>query len=146
MPGKVNPVMAEALLMACAQAIAGDAAVTQGGLGGRFELNLMMPLIGHHLLGSIEILGNATRVFAEKCVKGIEADEARCRETVERSLALATALVPHVGYDAASEIAREAHRSGRTVREVALERKVLDEEKLDEVLDPRRMTEPGLPE
>ncbi|MHC4597965.1 MAG: class II fumarate hydratase [Planctomycetota bacterium] len=146
MPGKVNPVMAEALLMACAQVVANDAAVTQGGLGGRFELNLMMPLIGHNLLQSVEILANAARAFAEKCVVSIEADEARALETVERNLALATALVPHVGYDAASEIAKEAHRSGRTVREVALERKVLPPEKLDEVLDPRRMTEPGLPE
>jgi fumarate hydratase class II len=145
MPGKVNPVMAEALLMACTQVVASDAAITGGGLGGRFELNLMMPLIGHHLVTSIEILANATQVFAEKCVRDLEADEARCLETVERNLALATALAPHIGYDAAAEIAKEAHRSNRTVREVALERKVLAPEKLDEILDPRRMTEPGSP-
>ena len=143
MPGKVNPVMAEALIMVCAQVIGYDAAIALGGLGGHLELNLMMPLLAHNLLGSIALLANATRAFTDRCVKGLEADEARCRDTVERSLALATALAPRIGYDAASEIAGEAYRTGRTVREVALERGVLPPEELDALLDPRKMTEAG---
>jgi len=140
MPGKVNPVMAEATIMACAQVIGYDAAITQGGLGSHFELNLMMPLIAHNLLRSIELLANAARAFTDRCVAGIEADQVRCQETVERSLALATALAPVVGYDRAAEIAKEAHRSGRTVRQAW---QVLPPEKLEAILDPRRMTEPG---
>jgi fumarate hydratase class II len=140
MPGKVNPVIAEALIMVCAQVIGCDAALTLGGLGGVFELNLMMPLIAHNLLHSIELLSNAARTFTQKCVVGLEADENRCRETVERGLALATALAPHIGYDKAAEIAKEAHRSERTVREVAIEWQVLPAEKLDSVLDPAKMT------
>jgi fumarate hydratase class II len=143
MPGKVNPVMAEALLQACAYTIAADAAITQGGLGSHFELNLMMPLIAHHLLTAIEVLAGAVRAFTIKCLVGLEADEARCRETVERNLALATALAPAIGYDRAAEISKEAAASGRTVREVALERQVLAAEQLDELLDAWRMTEPG---
>ena len=144
MPGKVNPVMAEATIMACAQVIGYDAAITQGGLGSHFELNLMMPLIAHNLLCSIELLANAVRAFTGRCVAGIEADQVRCQETVERSLALATALAPVVGYDRAAEIAKEAHRSGRTVRQVALAWQVLPPEELEAILDPHRMTEPGL--
>jgi fumarate hydratase class II len=144
MPGKVNPVMAEATIMACAQVIGYDAAITQGGLGSHFELNLMMPLIAHNLLCSIELLANAARAFTDRCVTGIEADQVRCQETVERSLALATALAPVVGYDRAAEIAKEAHRSGRTVRQVALAWRVLPPEELEAILDPRRMTETGL--
>ncbi|MBN1933087.1 MAG: class II fumarate hydratase [Anaerolineae bacterium] len=141
MPGKVNPVMAEALIMACAQVIGNDAAITLGGLNSFFELNLMMPLIAHNLLQSIELLSNATRAFAERCVAGIEADEARCQEIVERNLALATALAPYLGYDRAAEIAKEAHHSGRTVRQVALEWQVMPPEQLEAVLDPGKMTE-----
>lgn len=143
MPGKVNPVMAEALLQACAYAIAADAAITQGGLGGHFELNLMMPLIAHQLLTAIEALARAARAFTERCIAGLEADEVRCRETVERSLALATALAPAIGYDRAAEVSQEAAASGRTVREVALAWQLLPPEQLDELLDARRMTEPG---
>lgn len=140
MPGKVNPVMAEALIMACAQVIGNDAAIALGGLGGHFELNLMMPLLAHNLLGSVALLANATRAFTARCVKGLEADEARCKETVEKSLALATALAPKIGYDAAADLAKEAYRTGRTVREVALEGKVLPADELDALLDPRKMT------
>ncbi|MBN1580953.1 MAG: class II fumarate hydratase [Anaerolineae bacterium] len=140
MPGKVNPVIAEALIMACAQVIGYDATLTLGGLGGVFELNLMMPLIAHNLLQSIALLSNASQTFTQKCVAGLEADANRCRETVERGLALATALAPRIGYDKAAEIAKEAHRSGRTVREVALEWQVLPAQELNEVLDPAKMT------
>jgi len=146
MPGKVNPVMAEALILVAAQVIGHDAAITLGGLGGYFELNLMMPLLAYDLLRSIEWLANGVRAFADRCVMGIEANEERCRTMVERSLALATALAPAVGHDEAAEIAQEAHRTGRTVREVAEERGVLSPEALDRVFDPYRMTEPGMPD
>jgi fumarate hydratase class II len=135
-------VIAEATIMACAQVIGNDAAITLGGLGGYFELNLMMPLLAHNLLGSIELLANAARTFTDRCVIGIEADEERCQEIVERSLAMATALAPALGYDQAAKIAKEAHATGRTVREVALERKVLSRAKLDALLDPAKMTVP----
>jgi fumarate hydratase class II len=142
MPGKVNPVMAEALIQVLAQVIGYDVAITLGGLGSYFELNLMMPLMAHNLLSAVEWMANAVRAFADRCVVGLEADEARCHETVERNLALATALAPAIGYDRAAEISKEAHRSGRTVREVALEWDVLPSEELDVVLDPARMTKP----
>jgi fumarate hydratase class II len=144
MPGKVNPVMAEALIMVAAQIIGYDTAIALGGLGSIFELNVMMPLIAHDLLTGISILAGATRVFADRCVAGIEADEERCSAGVERNLALATALAPAIGYDLAAEISKEAHESGRTVREVAEERSCLSKEELDVVLDPLRMTEPGI--
>ena len=146
MPGKINPVMAEALILVAAQVIGHDAAITLGGLGGYFELNLMMPLLAYDLLRSIEWLGRAARAFAERCVAGIEVKAERCRDDVEQSLALATGLAPYLGYDAAAEIAKEAHRTGRTVRAVAEDRGVLTGEELDAALDPRRMTEPGLPD
>jgi fumarate hydratase class II len=145
MPGKVNPVMAEALILVAAQVVGHDAAITLCGLGGYFELNLMMPLLAYDLLRSIEWLANGTRAFTEGCVVGIEANREHCRAMVERSLALATALAPAIGYDEAAEIAKEAHRTGRTVREVAEEREALSAAELDAALDVRRMTEPGLP-
>ena len=144
MPGKINPVMAEALIMAAAQVIGYDAAITQCGLGGNFELNTMMTLMAHDLLQGIDLLTNAVRAFTERCVTGLEANAESCRGGVERSLALATALVPAIGYDAATEIAQEAHRTGRTVREVALARGILPADVLDARLDPHAMTEPGL--
>ena len=143
MPGKVNPVMAEALIMVAAQVIGYDAAIALGGLGSYFELNMMMPLMAHNLLNAMEIMANAVRAFTDRCVTGIEADEVRCQETVERNLALATALAPAIGYDTAAEIAKEAYRTGRTVREVALERAVLPPDELDTTLDAYRMTEQG---
>ena len=142
MPGKVNPVMAEALIMASAHAIAADVAVTLGGLGGHFELNTMMPLMTNGLLTSIEWLGRATRLFAERCVEGIEVDEACCERSVAGNLSLATTLAPVIGYDAAAKIAQEAYTSGRTVREVALELAGLPVDELDRLLDAMRMTEP----
>ncbi len=134
MPGKVNPVMAEALLMATAQIIGYDAAITLGGLGGQFELNTMQPLIAHNLLCGIMLLANATRAFTERCVVGVEADAVRCQETVERNLSLVTALVPALGYDRAAALAQEAQRSGRTIRETALALGVLVVDELDALL------------
>jgi fumarate hydratase class II len=143
MPGKVNPVIPEALCQVAAQVIGNDAAIVIGGMSGNFELNVMMPVIAHNLLQSISLLTNASLLFAQKCVRSLRADEARCREMIEKSLAMATALSPHIGHDAAAKIAREAYESGRTIREVALEKKVLPGEKLEKILDPWRMTEPG---
>jgi fumarate hydratase class II len=143
MPGKVNPVMSEMLVMACAQVVGNDAAVALGGLGGTLELNAMIPLIAHNLLQSITLLANASAAFAEKCVDGIEADREACAATVERNLSLATALVPHVGYDKAAKLAKQAHATGRTVREVAEAEGVMDAAALADALDARKMTEPG---
>lgn len=142
MPAKVNPVMAEALIMVCAQVIGYDVANTLGGLGGVFELNMMMPLLAHNLLTGIRLLTNALNLFTERCLADLEANVSRCEETVERNLALATALAPALGYDRAAEIAKEAQNSGRTVREVARAWQVLPEDELSLLLDPLRMTKP----
>jgi fumarate hydratase, class II len=114
-----------------------------GGLSGVFELNVMMPLIAHNLLQSIHILSGAVRIFDEKCVKGIEANQRRIDETVERSLMLATSLAPIVGYDKAAEISKKAFSENKTVREVALQMVDLSKEQLAEILDPSKMTIPG---
>ncbi len=143
MPGKVNPVIAESLIQACSQVIACDAAVCQAAQGSFFELNLMMPLAAHNLLQAIALLAAAADNFRERCIEGLRATE-RGPQTVEQGLMLATALAPAIGYDAAAEIAKEAARSGRTIREVAREKTKLSEEELARLLDPEKMTEPGL--
>ncbi len=142
MPGKVNPVIAESVIMVCAQVIGDDAAVTLGGLYGVLELNTMLPLIGRNLIEQIRLLSRASEIFREKLVQGLQADRARIAALREQSLALATALAPLVGYDAAAGLAKEAHASGRTVREVAEQRGVLTAAQLAEALDPGRQTEP----
>ena len=142
MPGKVNPVIVESLLMACAHAVGADAVVCAAGHASEFELNTMLPLAAYHLVTATEILGAAAANFDRRCAGGIVAT-ARGPELVERSLMLATALVPHVGYDAAAAIAKEAAATGRTIREVARERTKLSEAELERILDPGRMTEPG---
>jgi fumarate hydratase class II len=143
MPGKVNPVLCESVLQVAAQVIGNDAAVAQGALGGSLELNVSQPLLARNLLESIRLLANVARVFAERCVDGLAARRERAEAWVEQSLALATALVPAIGYDAAAAIAREAWETGRTVREVARGRTALAAEDLDRLLDARRQTEPG---
>ncbi|NIM16597.1 MAG: aspartate ammonia-lyase [Candidatus Aminicenantes bacterium] len=140
MPGKVNPVIAEALCQVAAQVIGNDAVVTISGLSGNFELNVMMPVMAHNLLSSLELLTNAVNGFTDKCLVGLTANEARCKELVEKSLAMVTALNPYIGYDAAAEIAKEAYRTGKSLREVILEKKIMPEDKLNEVLDPYSMT------
>ena len=144
MPGKVNPVMSEMALMVAAQVIGGDAAIAfaGSGLGSTFELNVMMPVMAYNLLQSIELLSRAARVFADRCAAGIEADAKRCAELVEQSLAMCTSLAPSIGYDKAADIAKESFKTGKTVRQVAAERKVLSDAELNKTLDPRRMTEP----
>jgi fumarate hydratase class II len=144
MPGKVNPVIAESVLMVAAQVIGNDAAVTIGGQAGAFELNVMMPVMTHNILESIRLLAASAVNFSDKCISGIVANEARCGEMVEKSLAMCTALAPEIGYDQAAAIAKESYKTGRTVREIALEKKVLPVERLDEILDPMRMTKPGI--
>jgi len=144
MPGKVNPVIAEALCQVCAQVIGNDLTITVAGMSGNFELNVMMPVMAYNLLQSIHLLASVVRIFTEKCVKGLKADEKRCREMVEKSLAMVTALSPHIGHDRAAEIAREAYRTGKTIREIAVQKNVLPAKKLEKILDPWRMTEPGI--
>jgi fumarate hydratase class II len=142
MPGKVNPVIPEVVLQVSAQVIGNDAAITVGGLQGQFELNVRIPLIARNLLQSISLLANTSRLFAEKCVDGIEANLAGCERSAESTLAVATALNPFIGYDKATEIVKEATASGRTLREVALEQGV-DEQTLAEALDLRRIARGG---
>jgi fumarate hydratase, class II len=145
MPGKVNPVIPEAVTMVAAQVMGNNTTITVGGMGSWFELNVMMPVMAHALLQSITLLSSASRVLAEKCVDGIIANEDRCRELLEGNLSLATALAPNIGYDEAAAIAKQAFRDGRTAREVARERGVMPDAELDAVLDARAMTEPGIP-
>jgi fumarate hydratase class II len=140
MPGKVNPVIPEAVCQVAARVIGNDSAITVGGQSGLLELNVMMPMMADALLESIRLLANVTRLLAGRCVTGIESRPERCRELVERSLALATALVPRIGYDAAAKISQTAHRENKTLREVALRDSGLNDEELDRLLDPERMT------
>ena len=134
MPGKVNPVLPEVLLQVAAQVIGNDTAITIGGQAGNFELNTMLPLIAYNLLQSIEILSSAVKVFTEKCVAGITANIEKCASTVDKSIALVTPLVPIIGYDKAAAIAKEARETGKTIREIALEKKILPEKELDKLL------------
>jgi len=146
MPGKVNPVMCESVLQVAANVIGCDATITICGQAGNFELNVMMPIMALRLLEAITFSANAINALVEKCVVGIEANEERCQEMIEKSLAMVTSLAPVIGYDAAAKIAKESFTTGKTVREVALAHKVLPPEKLAKILDPWRMTEPGIPE
>jgi len=143
MPGKVNPVIPEAVLQAAAQVVGNDAAVTWGGAAGNFELNAMLPLLARNLLESIGLLTVAARLLADRCVAGIEADEARAADLVGRNASIATALAPRIGYDRAAEVATRAAAEGRPVREVALEMGVLPEAELDALLDLRKLTGGG---
>jgi fumarate hydratase class II len=145
MPGKVNPVIAESVTMVCAQVIGNDLTVTIGGQAGNFELIVMLPVMAYNLLQSIELLAAASNNFVAKCIEGITANEERCKSLIEQSLAMCTALAPEIGYEAAAKLAKEAYRSGKTVREVAKAQQVLPEARLNELLDPWRMTEPGGP-
>ena len=145
MPGKVNPVIPEAVTMVSAQVMGNHTTITVAGTGGYFELNVMMPVMAYAMLQSIRILSNAAHVLADKCVDGITANEDRITELLEGNLSLGTALAPHIGYDAAAALAKEAFREGKTVRELAREKEVLPPDELEKVLDARSMTEPGIP-
>jgi fumarate hydratase class II len=143
MPGKVNPVMSEMLVQVAIYTMGLANIVTLCGRDGHFELNVTIPLMAHALHESITCLANGCRVFARQCVAGIEADAARCRELVDRSLMLVTALNPYIGYDAAAAVAKEALAKNKTLREVVLERGLLDAATLDRALEPMSMTKPG---
>jgi aspartate ammonia-lyase len=145
MPGKVNPVIAEMLDMVCFHVVGADAAVALAGQAGQFEINVMTPLVAFELLFSLQVLTNAVDVFTTRCVKGIEADEEMCRFWSDRSLGLATALNPRIGYEAAAEVAKEANRTGKSVRDLVLEKGILTAAELDVELDPAKLTEPRCP-
>ena len=143
MPGKVNPVICEAVIQVGAQVTGNCQTVTIGGQWGQLDLNTMLPVMAKNLLDSIRLLANVSRVFVEKCLAGTVANEARCEGYIERSISMATALNPHIGYDKAATIAKESHATGRTVREIAYEKSGLSKERVDAALHPRRQTEPG---
>ncbi|MCE5245086.1 MAG: aspartate ammonia-lyase, partial [Desulfobacteraceae bacterium] len=134
MPGKVNPVMPEVVIQVAAQVLGNDAAIAVGGQMSFFELNTMLPVIAWNLLRSIDLLASAASLFAENCVDGITANRRKCASNIERSLGLSAHLVPFIGYDRAAVVSKEAYRTGKTVREVVLEQKLLSPEKLDELL------------
>jgi fumarate hydratase class II len=144
MPGKVNPVISEMMMQVSSQVIGNDTAITWGGANGNFELNVMMPLIAHNLLESIDLLAAACVVMREKMVEGIEANAERAQWLLEQNVIIITALVPVIGYDKSAEVAKKAFKEGRGVREVALEMEVLPAEELDAALDLRPMTEGGV--
>ena len=146
MPGKVNPVMSESKMMVCARVMGNTTTLTVGGQHGNFELNVMMPVMAHALLESVEILTNSLDAFRERCLDGITANRERCRDLLERNPAIATALNRTIGYDVASKVAKKAAAEGRSVRDVVVEMGVLPEgADLDALLDVRSMTEPGIP-
>ena len=135
MPGKVNPVIAESLVMVCAQVMGHDAAIAWCAAAGNFELNVMMPVMAYDLLEAIELLAAGSANFTLRLVRGLQADRERAAALVEQSLAMGTALAPVIGYEKAAELAKEAYRTGRTIREVAREQSGLDEERLNQLLD-----------
>ena len=143
MPGKVNPVIPEVVLQVGAQVIGNDTAITVAGMQGNFELNVRVPLIARNLLESIRLLSTTSRIFAEKCIDGIKANEEGCRNSAESTLAAATALNPYIGYDKGAEIVKEAASSGRMLREVAAEMGV-DDDTYNEAMDLRKMAQGNL--
>jgi len=144
MPGKVNPVMAEMLDMVCFQVLGCDTTVLLAAQAGQLELNVMMPVVAFNLLHEIEILRNAVEVFVKYCVDGITANPERCRAYAEGSMSIVTVLNPHIGYAKAAEIAKEYLASGKSIKEIVLEKGLMSREKLDEVFNLRGMTEPGI--
>ncbi|GMR14239.1 MAG: class II fumarate hydratase [Gemmatimonadota bacterium] len=146
MPGKVNPVMAEAMMMVASRVMGNHTTITIAGGRGNFELNVMMPVLSHALQESITLLANIARVFTDRCLIGIQVNEDRAKELLELNPSIATALNPYIGYDKAATVAKEAAKEGISVREVVERRQLLDASKLAEALDVRGMTEPGLPD
>lgn len=144
MPGKVNPVLPEAVHQVVAQVVGNDAAVAFGGAAGNFELNVMMPVMAHNLLGSVGLLANVSRLLADRCIDGLHADEEQCRRHAESSSSLVTALVPLIGYEAAAEVAHAAVHERRTIREVVLERELASADQVDAAIDVLEMTRGGL--
>lgn len=145
MPGKVNPSMLEMMNMVCFQVIGADAVVAQAVAAGQLELNVMMPVMQFNLLFAIRILANALEKLRTRCVDGIGADEDRCRLYAEGSMGLATALNPRIGYANAAKVAKRALQERRGIPEIVREMNILSDEELGRILDPRKMTEPGIP-
>jgi fumarate hydratase class II len=143
MPGKVNPVILESMMMICATVIGNDTAITIGGQHGNFELNAMMPMMAYHLLESIRLLTNGIQNLVDRCLQGIVANKERAKSLIEHSLSMSTALAPIIGYEAAAKVAREASATGKTVRQIAFEQKILPVDELNRVLDPIRQTDPA---
>jgi fumarate hydratase class II len=143
MPGKVNPVILESVMMICATVMGNDVAITIGGQHGNFELNTMMPMMATHLLESIRLMANGIRNLVERCINGIKANEGHIGPLIEESLALGTALIPIIGYDAAANVVKDANATGKTIRQVLREHKVLPEKELNRILNPIRLTKPG---
>jgi fumarate hydratase class II len=136
MPGKINPVIPEVVIQVAAQVIGNDTTIMLGGQAGNFELNVMLPVIAYNLLQSITLLASASEVFAEKCLSGVLANREKCAAYIEQSLALATGLVPHIGYDRAADIAKKAHETGKTIWEIARKEDVLPESVLTRIFNP----------
>jgi fumarate hydratase class II len=143
MPGKVNPVMCESMMQVCARVIGNDQTMAYSGAnGGQFQLNIMMPVMGHAALESVQLMSAATRAFVDFCVLEMEANPEACEASVEQSLAMVTSLNPHIGYERAAAIAKEAFATGKTIRQLCIEQGLLPESVLREALDPMSMTEP----
>jgi fumarate hydratase class II len=145
MPGKVNPVICEAMMMVACQVIGNDAATTTaglGGIGGLLDLAVAMPVMAANTLDSVKLLAGACEMFTDNLLAGLEPDEERCKSLIEGSLAMCTSLAPVLGYDKAAAIAKQAFKEGKTVRQLALEQRVLPADELDRLLDPFSMTEP----
>ncbi|MBX5475701.1 MAG: class II fumarate hydratase [Clostridia bacterium] len=144
MPGKVNPVICESVMMVCAQVFGNDVAITTAGQHGNFELNVMMPVLAYNLLQQIDLLAASADNFDRQCIRGLKADRERAESLVEQSLAMVTVLAPVIGYDRAAEIAKKSYETRRTVRELVMEAGILPEDEVNRLLDPRRQTEPGV--
>ncbi len=144
MPGKVNPVMAEAVTQVAAQVFGNDAAIAFGASQGNFELNVYMPMMARNLLESLRLLSNVSRVFADKCVDGIEANVARCKEYAEASPSIGTSLNPYIGYEAAGKVIKESVRTGKSIRQIVLAKKLMTADELDRALDVEAMTRGGI--
>jgi fumarate hydratase class II len=143
MPGKVNPVMCESMMQVAARVMGNDQTVAISGAGGgQFQLNIMMPVMGHATLESIRLMASATRAFVEFCAEGLEANTEQCEASVEKSLSMSTSLNPLIGYDKAAALVKKAFKTGKTIRELCLEDGILPEATLNQALDPMSMTEP----
>lgn len=145
MPGKVNPVIPEAINQIAYQIMGNDLTITLAAQSGQLELNAFLPVIAHNLFEMLDLLRNGIKVFIERCIKNIEADEKRCKELVEKSFILVTALTGHIGYDKATEVAKKCAATNKTVKEILLEENFVDPSELDEILNPLEITKPGIP-
>jgi len=144
MPGKINPSICEAVNMVCYQVMGNDTTIAMSCSDGILEINTKMPLIAHNIMESMEIMTNATKIFAEKCVKGITANKEQCKYYVEHSAALATALNPYLGYDKVALLVKESLKTGKTIKSLVLEKKLMEKKKLNMILDPKNLTQPNL--